>query len=51
MTYRKFTTVVIGPDGREFDLAVRPFPITNTYIPKNAYVKVISETEIWPPRN
>jgi len=37
--FRKLTTVVIGPDGKVFDLAERRFPIRDNYIPVNAYVR------------
>ena len=45
----KKTTVVIGPDGIEWDLAEgyrkfkHGFPVTEKYIPVNAYTKIVTE--------
>jgi len=41
-----FTTIVIGPDGREFDLGKGDrFPKTENYIPINAFVRKFKELE------
>lgn len=35
-----WTTIVVGPDGRRFDLgAGERFPITDSYVPKNAFTE------------
>lgn len=39
-----YTTIVIGPDNREFDLGAGDrFPKTETYIPKNAFVRKVEQ--------
>lgn len=43
MKTREITTVVIGPDGRVFDLARRPFPRRHDYIPVNAYTIPVND--------
>ena len=41
--FRKFTTIVVGPDGREFDLGTgQRFPKTKTYIAVNAFTREIA---------
>ena len=39
---RTITTIVVGPDGREYDLAVERFPKTPDYIPANAFTREVA---------
>jgi len=40
---REITTVVIGPDGRVFDLARQPFPRRDDYIPVDAFTLPVDD--------
>lgn len=49
---RYYTTVVIGPDGRVFDLAKARFPKNSNYIPVSAYpVETDKDGNIKEPGN
>lgn len=53
-----YTTIVVGPDGREFDLGVmakekppRGFPANEDYVPVNAYTVDAEEYRSRPDYN
>lgn len=39
-----YTTIVVGPDKKEYDLGKKPFPKREDYIAINAFVRRINKT-------
>jgi hypothetical protein len=44
-----YSTFVVGPDGREYDLAKRPFPSHENYIAVNAFTRAVRESILPAP--
>ena len=43
------STFVVGPDGREYDLAKRPFPSHEDYMAVNAFTRAVRESILPAP--